>query len=101
MAALRILVDLLEKAEEVWEERRREYELQQIVAPSTLVHCSAGITRTAVFLGLYRLWLAYREAVFFDPRATVAAMREQRGRMVERQELYTYMLQCLRYNTFN
>jgi len=105
MPVLRVLVDLLDKAEEVWLQRRVEYQLKGVGSPSTLVgspstlvHCSAGVSRTGVFLGLYRLWLAYRGEAFLDIPATVAAMREQRARMVERPELYTYLVKCLRCN---
>ncbi|CAJ0567031.1 unnamed protein product, partial [Mesorhabditis spiculigera] len=62
-----------------------------------LVHCSAGVGRTGVFIALYNLLtqLDDPQVTTLDVYATVSRLREQRVRMVQTVEQYTTLYDVL------
>lgn len=64
-------------------------------AGPTLVHCSAGVGRTGTFIALDRLLLQIRQKTQVDIFNLVFEMREHRMQMVQTENQYVYIHDCL------
>ncbi|XP_061124492.1 receptor-type tyrosine-protein phosphatase O isoform X3 [Syngnathus typhle] len=60
-----------------------------------VVHCSAGVGRTGTFMALDRLMQHIREHDFVDIMGMVAEMRSHRLSMVQTEEQYVFIHQCV------
>ncbi|XP_037098628.1 receptor-type tyrosine-protein phosphatase O isoform X5 [Syngnathus acus] len=60
-----------------------------------VVHCSAGVGRTGTFMALDRLMQHIREHDFADIMGMVAEMRSHRLSMVQTEEQYVFIHQCV------
>ncbi|XP_048885612.1 receptor-type tyrosine-protein phosphatase O-like isoform X2 [Brienomyrus brachyistius] len=60
-----------------------------------IVHCSAGVGRTGTFIALDRLMQHMREHEFVDVLGLVAEMRAHRLCMVQTEEQYVFIHQCV------
>ncbi|XP_076311179.1 tyrosine-protein phosphatase 10D-like isoform X2 [Tachypleus tridentatus] len=67
------------------------------VSPGPLiVHCSAGVGRTGTFLALDRLMQHIRVHDYVDVFWTVLEMREYRSNLVQTEDQYIYIHDCLK-----
>ncbi|XP_076467142.1 receptor-type tyrosine-protein phosphatase H-like isoform X2 [Babylonia areolata] len=64
-------------------------------AGPTLVHCSAGVGRTGTFIAIDRLLLQIRQRSHVDIFNLVLTMREHRMLMVQSENQYVYIHDCL------
>ncbi|XP_057710545.1 receptor-type tyrosine-protein phosphatase O isoform X2 [Corythoichthys intestinalis] len=60
-----------------------------------VVHCSAGVGRTGTFVALDRLMQHIREHEFADVLGLVSEMRSHRLSMVQTEEQYVFIHQCV------
>ncbi|XP_027128091.1 receptor-type tyrosine-protein phosphatase O isoform X1 [Larimichthys crocea] len=60
-----------------------------------VVHCSAGVGRTGTFIALDRLMQHIREHEFADILGMVSEMRSHRLSMVQTEEQYVFIHQCV------
>uniref|UniRef100_A0A4W6G379 protein-tyrosine-phosphatase n=1 Tax=Lates calcarifer TaxID=8187 RepID=A0A4W6G379_LATCA len=60
-----------------------------------IVHCSAGVGRTGTFIALDRLMQHIREHEFADILGMVSEMRSHRLSMVQTEEQYVFIHQCV------
>ncbi|KAJ0012710.1 hypothetical protein NQD34_017044 [Periophthalmus magnuspinnatus] len=60
-----------------------------------IVHCSAGVGRTGTFIALDRLMQHIREHEFVDILGMVSDMRSHRLSMVQTEEQYVFIHQCV------
>ncbi|XP_034530063.1 receptor-type tyrosine-protein phosphatase O isoform X3 [Notolabrus celidotus] len=60
-----------------------------------IVHCSAGVGRTGTFIALDRLMQHIREHEFVDILGMVSEMRSHRLSMVQTEEQYVFIHQCV------
>ncbi|XP_041934315.1 receptor-type tyrosine-protein phosphatase O isoform X2 [Alosa sapidissima] len=60
-----------------------------------IVHCSAGVGRTGTFIALDRLMQHIREHEFADVLGLVSEMRSHRLSMVQTEEQYVFIHQCV------
>ncbi|XP_072233557.1 receptor-type tyrosine-protein phosphatase O isoform X2 [Leuresthes tenuis] len=60
-----------------------------------IVHCSAGVGRTGTFIALDRLMQHIREHEFIDILGMVSEMRSHRVSMVQTEEQYVFIHQCV------
>ncbi|XP_028981058.2 receptor-type tyrosine-protein phosphatase O isoform X1 [Esox lucius] len=60
-----------------------------------VVHCSAGVGRTGTFIALDRLMQHIREHEFIDILGMVSEMRSHRLSMVQTEEQYVFIHQCV------
>nr|XP_019965316.1 PREDICTED: receptor-type tyrosine-protein phosphatase O [Paralichthys olivaceus] len=60
-----------------------------------VVHCSAGVGRTGTFMALDRLMQHIREHEFVDVLGLVSDMRSHRLSMVQTEEQYVFIHQCV------
>lgn len=60
-----------------------------------IVHCSAGVGRTGTFIALDRLMQHIREHEFVDILGLVSEMRSHRLSMVQTEEQYVFIHQCV------
>ncbi|XP_060930726.1 receptor-type tyrosine-protein phosphatase O, partial [Limanda limanda] len=60
-----------------------------------IVHCSAGVGRTGTFMALDRLMQHIREHEFADILGLVSEMRSHRLSMVQTEEQYVFIHQCV------
>ncbi|XP_055761686.1 receptor-type tyrosine-protein phosphatase O isoform X1 [Salvelinus fontinalis] len=60
-----------------------------------VVHCSAGVGRTGTFIALDRLMQHIREHEFTDILGMVSEMRSHRLSMVQTEEQYVFIHQCV------
>ncbi|KAM4523845.1 receptor-type tyrosine-protein phosphatase O isoform 2-T2 [Fundulus diaphanus] len=60
-----------------------------------IVHCSAGVGRTGTFIALDRLMQHIREHEFVDILGMVSEMRSHRVCMVQTEEQYVFIHQCV------
>lgn len=60
-----------------------------------VVHCSAGVGRTGTFIALDRLMQHIREHEFADVLGMVSEMRSHRLSMVQTEEQYVFIHQCV------
>uniref|UniRef100_A0A3Q1ET59 protein-tyrosine-phosphatase n=1 Tax=Acanthochromis polyacanthus TaxID=80966 RepID=A0A3Q1ET59_9TELE len=60
-----------------------------------IVHCSAGVGRTGTFMALDRLMQQIREHEFIDILGMVSEMRSHRLSMVQTEEQYVFIHQCV------
>ncbi|XP_019753160.1 receptor-type tyrosine-protein phosphatase O isoform X1 [Hippocampus comes] len=60
-----------------------------------VVHCSAGVGRTGTFMALDRLMQHIREHEFADILGMVSEMRSHRLSMVQTEEQYVFIHQCV------
>ncbi|XP_023808423.1 receptor-type tyrosine-protein phosphatase O isoform X2 [Oryzias latipes] len=60
-----------------------------------IVHCSAGVGRTGTFIALDRLMQHMREHEFVDILGMVSEMRSHRLSMVQTEEQYVFIHQCV------
>ncbi|XP_063762021.1 receptor-type tyrosine-protein phosphatase O isoform X2 [Eleginops maclovinus] len=60
-----------------------------------IVHCSAGVGRTGTFMALDRLMQHIREHEFADILGMVSEMRSHRLSMVQTEEQYVFIHQCV------
>ncbi|XP_067347262.1 receptor-type tyrosine-protein phosphatase O isoform X5 [Channa argus] len=60
-----------------------------------IVHCSAGVGRTGTFIALDRLIQHIREHEFVDILGMVSEMRSHRLSMVQTEEQYVFIHQCV------
>ncbi|KAL2102898.1 hypothetical protein ACEWY4_002066 [Coilia grayii] len=60
-----------------------------------VVHCSAGVGRTGTFIALDRLMQHIREHEFVDVLGLVSEMRSHRLSMVQTEEQYVFIHQCV------
>ncbi|XP_028307397.1 receptor-type tyrosine-protein phosphatase O isoform X2 [Gouania willdenowi] len=60
-----------------------------------IVHCSAGVGRTGTFIALDRLMQHIREHEFIDILGMVSEMRSHRLSMVQTEEQYVFIHQCV------
>ncbi|XP_062339547.1 receptor-type tyrosine-protein phosphatase O isoform X1 [Osmerus eperlanus] len=60
-----------------------------------IVHCSAGVGRTGTFIALDRLMQHIREHEFADILGMVSEMRSNRLSMVQTEEQYVFIHQCV------
>ncbi|XP_023145284.1 receptor-type tyrosine-protein phosphatase O isoform X2 [Amphiprion ocellaris] len=60
-----------------------------------IVHCSAGVGRTGTFMALDRLMQQIREHEFTDILGMVSEMRSHRLSMVQTEEQYVFIHQCV------
>ncbi|XP_013876185.1 receptor-type tyrosine-protein phosphatase O [Austrofundulus limnaeus] len=60
-----------------------------------IVHCSAGVGRTGTFMALDRLMQHIREHEFVDILGMVSEMRSHRLSMVQTEEQYVFIHQCV------
>ncbi|KAK5601915.1 hypothetical protein CRENBAI_019096 [Crenichthys baileyi] len=60
-----------------------------------IVHCSAGVGRTGTFIALDRLMQHIREHEFVDILGMVSEMRSHRLSMVQTEEQYIFIHQCV------
>ncbi|XP_062238285.1 receptor-type tyrosine-protein phosphatase O isoform X1 [Platichthys flesus] len=60
-----------------------------------IVHCSAGVGRTGTFMALDRLMQHIREHEFADVLGLVSEMRSHRLSMVQTEEQYVFIHQCV------
>ncbi|XP_028427036.1 receptor-type tyrosine-protein phosphatase O isoform X1 [Perca flavescens] len=60
-----------------------------------IVHCSAGVGRTGTFIALDRLMQHIREHEFADILGMVSEMRSHRLCMVQTEEQYVFIHQCV------
>ncbi|XP_077565336.1 receptor-type tyrosine-protein phosphatase O isoform X2 [Stigmatopora nigra] len=60
-----------------------------------VVHCSAGVGRTGTFVALDRLMQHIREQDFADVLGLVSEMRSHRLSMVQTEEQYVFIHQCV------
>ncbi|XP_077356366.1 receptor-type tyrosine-protein phosphatase O isoform X2 [Festucalex cinctus] len=60
-----------------------------------VVHCSAGVGRTGTFMALDRLMQHIREHEFVDILGMVSEMRSHRLSMVQTEEQYVFIHQCV------
>ncbi|XP_043964289.1 receptor-type tyrosine-protein phosphatase O isoform X1 [Gambusia affinis] len=60
-----------------------------------IVHCSAGVGRTGTFMALDRLMQHIREHEFVDILGMVSDMRSHRLSMVQTEEQYVFIHQCV------
>uniref|UniRef100_H3CKS4 Protein tyrosine phosphatase receptor type O n=1 Tax=Tetraodon nigroviridis TaxID=99883 RepID=H3CKS4_TETNG len=60
-----------------------------------VVHCSAGVGRTGTFIALDRLMQHIREHEFVDVLGMVSEMRSHRLSMVQTEEQYVFIHQCV------
>ncbi|XP_037837161.1 receptor-type tyrosine-protein phosphatase O [Kryptolebias marmoratus] len=60
-----------------------------------IVHCSAGVGRTGTFMALDRLMQHIREHEFVDILGMVSEMRSHRVSMVQTEEQYVFIHQCV------
>ncbi|XP_068611331.1 LOW QUALITY PROTEIN: receptor-type tyrosine-protein phosphatase O [Brachionichthys hirsutus] len=60
-----------------------------------VVHCSAGVGRTGTFIALDRLMQHIREHEFVDVLGTVSDMRSHRLSMVQTEEQFVFIHQCV------
>nr|XP_057923403.1 receptor-type tyrosine-protein phosphatase O [Doryrhamphus excisus] len=60
-----------------------------------VVHCSAGVGRTGTFIALDRLMQHLREHDFVDILGMVSEMRSHRLSMVQTEEQYVFIHQCI------
>lgn len=63
--------------------------------PAILVHCSAGIGRSAVFLTLYLALKTLAAGVKFDIRALIETLRSQRPGMLQNEHQYALCSKAL------
>ncbi|XP_036764908.2 receptor-type tyrosine-protein phosphatase O isoform X2 [Manis pentadactyla] len=61
-----------------------------------VVHCSAGVGRTGTFIALDRLLQHVRDHEFVDILGLVSEMRSYRMSMVQTEEQYIFIHQCVR-----
>ncbi|XP_030208989.1 receptor-type tyrosine-protein phosphatase O isoform X2 [Gadus morhua] len=62
---------------------------------SVVVHCSAGVGRTGTFMALDRLMQHLREHEYADVLGMVSEMRSHRLSMVQTEEQYVFIHQCV------
>ncbi|XP_042082659.1 receptor-type tyrosine-protein phosphatase O [Haplochromis burtoni] len=60
-----------------------------------IVHCSAGVGRTGTFIALDRLMQHIREHEYVDILGMVSEMRSHRLSMVQTEEQYVFIHQCV------
>ncbi|CAF4384732.1 unnamed protein product, partial [Adineta steineri] len=60
-----------------------------------LVHCSAGIGRTGVFIALYYLMGAFERQQILNVKKIVDTIRLYRAHLVQTIEQYEYIYRCL------